>query len=216
MEGKVVKTGQSPSLTTFKWGFVQSVEEKKLTRKWYPLSKDKWEYQPPDLASTIQFPKFYFLVPCPENTNDSYKGKQLYADHKPFALGEEKSRTDSPMSALEIVYENEFQYGVGKTMKAKIPFVVNKPNEYDGRFSVWQVVFSDITKQYVPLKQKKWSIKWDTDAKDENMEYIKEWQAKEETPPQKMEKPSDKTTSSYIYSSVLPGPADTAILDPKK
>jgi len=158
MAGRVSKTAPSPELTKFYWGFIQSIELTQNVR----LYADEFSPTPGTKGVSVIHTEYFSYSNIPPGTNDATaRGTQLY--HNVSAnLG-------SSITGNNLNDTPGWRKGDGTITRmdntgqpVTIKFRMNQPNTASYSFKVWQVVYHDTTKQYVPLKQQSWKLEWDT------------------------------------------------------
>lgn len=196
MTGRVSKTGQSPSLAKFKWGFIQSVEWSTDAR-YYPIAHQKTPGTPGTYVVPDP-PEYWYVANIPANTNDSELGHQLYSNSQPGGLGQDPPKLvfDSPGAPYGSSASKQTD-NAGNPITLLYQIVT--PNTMKAKFMVWQVVLHSETEQYVPLKQRGWRLEWDTNQPGP-------WPAIVDPPAAQLTQPSDKSTSSIPYLRPKNGP----------
>jgi hypothetical protein len=195
--GRVQKTATSPNLSQFRWGFIQSTEATVDIQ--FPYNKDSIMFHSQSPGTTVKHPQYYYYPDVPSDTNDAPKGSQLYGGSPPQSLGTDYNPAVSDTPGLPApVVQKIFADNAGFPVLIEFPIQTNKLNQ---KFMVWQVAFHLKTQQYVPLIQQEWKLEWDSQLPGP-------FQTQVLDPPPQLTMPSDKSTSSDDYSSILLFPAN--------
>lgn len=148
------------NLTQFKWGFIQQVQGE-LGHIQTPSEVIMWSKNSPK-GTTVQPPKqlTYDTIPATPKINDSTLGHQLYSSTTPNDLGKKPGSLiyDTPMAKPYYVRKEDASDGT----KADVAYDIQQDQKWNLTFTVTLVVFHNETQQYIALRQREWTLAWDT------------------------------------------------------
>jgi hypothetical protein len=161
MSGEVDLAGGSPALTKFKWGFIQGVQAVRNTT--YTANAITWNAASPN-GATLTFPTDMSVknIPAPPPLiNDAPINHQLYGDTNPVALGTAGTAQDRPENAASPLSLPMRDTAMNNS---PVSYQILANQNQSWTFTVWVTVFNTETNQYVPLRQRGWTLSWDTTA----------------------------------------------------
>jgi hypothetical protein len=157
MSGQVNRTAGSPTVFKIGWGFVQRVSATRDMKLEY-ASHTFDPASPP--GTTTSFPSYYKTQHIPSSilVNDAPRGPQLFSGHAPFRLGFPEAVTDTPSHPPG--GPHSWRASDGKP--ATIEYRIKQDHMAYWKFTTWLVVGNRVTYQWVPLRQRGWTLQWDT------------------------------------------------------
>jgi hypothetical protein len=192
--GQVSVKAGAPTLTDIKWCFLQSVGGT-ITIKW-SLATVQFDPDSP-VGTVVRRPDYFTSQNIPANRSDQTNyGEGMYAG--PFDLGSPDSSKDTPGPDSPLDETRK----ASDNRQATLTYKITGRQEFSVDYNTWIAVCHPKTGQYVPLKQKTWSLVYDSNEAGP-------WTASVGAEVTPLTKPPDFGESSIPYLAPKFGPMGT-------
>lgn len=167
MKASVQYAQNAPQVASIQWGFVQSVAATgpivlDFDANGGPLMNGFAWLPASQVGQTVDYNDQLTMDPLPADKLlcDSPEGNQLYGGTKGNVIGTTGQATDTP-GPKTVLGVRDFPPKPA-TPLLNVYYRIQKHYKKTYNFNTWLVVFNSKTQQYVPLRQRGWSIVLDT------------------------------------------------------
>lgn len=157
MTGRINVIPGSPGGIKIFGGFIQRVSVTHNTR----IDFDKVTFHDDSPAgSKVPVPDYFKPqdIPSAISVNDAPKGSHLYGGYFPFRLGIDGATDDTP----EAKGTYSVPYPASDGRNTNTIYTIKQNSSSNWTFMTWLVVGNYETDQWVPLRQRGWTLTWDT------------------------------------------------------